>query len=313
MGDPSIADRLSLRLLSCLILSLRPKASNRKVREESQNANQDCGPVFLHFSRLSSPIFATGRSHASGSGWVRSESAPELGRSSASQFAEDPGKVALIGEAALGGNDHERPLRIVQQFARGPHLQALPIFPRRSLLNFAKDSRQVDGMHSGFAGQIAHAKRFTESFVQAVFHAAKPARRSLFWEFKSRNGSQHFENMSLHHKRVGRSRLERGVQAKAGPEHISGAAIERSVPGQPNVQMPQVRFAQLNGEKRRAAGSNQSRMCGSRRIENGGKRPQLIESAAVAFEIIALEHHRDIGEFMLMPGQVAGRWLSQLG
>jgi len=55
MGDPSIADRLSLRLLSCLILSLRPKASNRKVREESQNANQDCGPVFLRFSRLSSP------------------------------------------------------------------------------------------------------------------------------------------------------------------------------------------------------------------------------------------------------------------
>src|ERR1700728_2770415 len=185
MGDPSIADRLSLRLLSCLILSLRPKASNRKVREESQNANQDCGPVFLHFSRLSSPIFATGRSHASGSGWVRSESAPELGRSSASQFAEDPGKVALIGEAALGGNDHERPLRIVQQFARGPHLQA-------------------------------------------VFHAAKPALRSLFWEFKSRNGSQHFENMSLHHKRVGRSRLERGVQAKAGPEHQSKGDFGRS-------------------------------------------------------------------------------------
>jgi hypothetical protein len=27
--------------------------------------------------------------------------------------------VAPIGKAALGGNDHERPLRIVQQFAHG--------------------------------------------------------------------------------------------------------------------------------------------------------------------------------------------------
>jgi hypothetical protein len=44
---------------------------------------------------------------------------PELGRSSASQFAQDPGKVAPIGKAALGGNDHERPLRIVQRFAHG--------------------------------------------------------------------------------------------------------------------------------------------------------------------------------------------------
>jgi hypothetical protein len=39
---------------------------------------------------------------------VRSESTPEPGRSGASQFAEDPGKVALIGKAVLGGNDHER-------------------------------------------------------------------------------------------------------------------------------------------------------------------------------------------------------------
>jgi hypothetical protein len=109
---------------------------------------------------------------------VRSESAPELGRSAASKFAEDPGKVALIGEAALGGNDHERPLRIVQQFARGSHLHSLP----PEFLNLAKDSRQVDAIHSGFTGQVAHAERLTESFVQVVFHAAKPALRSLFWD-----------------------------------------------------------------------------------------------------------------------------------
>jgi hypothetical protein len=113
---------------------------------------------------------------------VRSESAPELGRSGASQFAEHAGKVALIAEAALGGNDHERPLRIVQQFARGSYLQALLIFPRSSFLNLAKDSRQVDAIHSGFTGQVAHAERLTESFVQVVFHAAKPALPSLFWD-----------------------------------------------------------------------------------------------------------------------------------
>ena len=67
------------------------------------------------------------------------------------------------------------------QFARGSYLQALLIFPRSSFLNFAKDSRQVDGMHSSCPGQVAHAKRFTESFVQVVFRAVKPARRSLFW------------------------------------------------------------------------------------------------------------------------------------
>jgi len=49
------------------------------------------------------------------------------------------------------------------------NLQALLIFP---FLNLAKDS-----------GQVAHAERLTESFVQVVFHAAKPARRSLFWGF----------------------------------------------------------------------------------------------------------------------------------
>jgi hypothetical protein len=38
-------------------------------------------------------------------------------------------------------------------------------------------------MHSGFTDQVAHAERLTESFVQVVFHAAKPARRSLFWRF----------------------------------------------------------------------------------------------------------------------------------
>jgi hypothetical protein len=36
-------------------------------------------------------------------------------------------------------------------------------------------------MHSSCPGQVAHAKRFTESFVQVVFRAVKPARRSLFW------------------------------------------------------------------------------------------------------------------------------------
>jgi hypothetical protein len=38
-----------------------------------------------------------------------------------------------------------------------------------------------------------------------------------------------------------------------------------------------------------------------------------IESAAVPFEIIALQHHPEVGGFMLMPGHVAGRRLSQLG
>jgi uncharacterized protein (DUF58 family) len=54
-------------------------------------------------------------------------------------------------------------------------------------------------MHSGFTGQVAHAVRLTESFVQVVFRAGKPARRTLFWGFKSGNGSQHLENMSSHH------------------------------------------------------------------------------------------------------------------
>jgi hypothetical protein len=69
---------------------------------------------------------------------VRSESAPELGQSGASQFAGDPGKVALIGDAALGGNDHERPLRIVQRFAGGSYLQALLIFPGVRFSNLRK-------------------------------------------------------------------------------------------------------------------------------------------------------------------------------
>jgi hypothetical protein len=94
---------------------------------------------------------------------------------------------------------------------------------------------------------------------------------------------------------------------------MSPPPIERGARGKPNVQMPQVCWTQLNGEKRRAAGSDQGRMCGSRRIEDGRKRPQLIESAAVPFEIIALQHHPEVGEFMLMPGDVAGRRLSQLG
>jgi hypothetical protein len=157
--------------------------------------------------------------------------------------------MALIGEAALGSDNCERPLGVRQQFARGPHLQALPIFARSSILKLAKDPCQVYGMHSGFPGQVAHPQRFVKPLMQKFFHAAKPPRRSPIWRFESGDGSQYFEHMTFQngvaeiarqHLRAGGLRLESRVQAKSGPEHGSGAAIESGAPGQADSQVPQV-------------------------------------------------------------------------
>jgi hypothetical protein len=54
-------------------------------------------------------------------------------------------------------------------------------------------------------------------------------------------------------------------------------------------------------------------MRGSRGIEDGGKGPQLIEPAAIAFEIIAAQHDGDVRQFVLVAGYAARTWLLQFG
>jgi hypothetical protein len=64
--------------------------------------------------------------------------------------------MALIGEAAFGGDGGKRPLRVSEQLASSAQLQPLLVLSRRLLFETAKRSREVNGMHSGFASEIAH-------------------------------------------------------------------------------------------------------------------------------------------------------------
>jgi len=41
-------------------------------------------------------------------------------------------------------------------------------------------------------------------------------------------------------------------------------------------------------------------MCGSDRIKDRGERAETLQPATLAFEVVALEHNRDVGEFVLM-------------
>ena len=130
--------------------------------------------------------------------------------------------MALIGEAALGGDGRERPLGIAQQFTGGAHLEAMLVISRSSFLDLAEDTGQVHGMNSRFAGQVAHAEAVPESVMQPILDPAKPARDGLFrgllfGRSQGGNRSQHFEDVGLKHQWVRGLRLEPGVQAQAGP------------------------------------------------------------------------------------------------
>ncbi len=91
---------------------------------------------------------------------------------------EDAGEVALVGEAAFGGDHSKRPLRLSQQLAGGSDLQALLIVAGGTILQLAKDAGQMDGMDSGVTGQVAHPQGLAEIFVQSLLHAPEPARAS---------------------------------------------------------------------------------------------------------------------------------------
>ena len=49
------------------------------------------------------------------------------------------------------------------------------------------------------------------------------------------------------------------------------------------------------------------------RIEDGGERPQFIELAAIAFQVVAVQHDCDVGQFVLVPGHAARAGLPQFG
>jgi hypothetical protein len=52
---------------------------------------------------------------------------------------------------------------------------------------------------------------------------------------------------------------------------------------------------------------------GSRRIEDRHKGPQFFELAVIAFEIVAVQHDRDVRQFMLVAGYAARTRLPQFG
>src|SRR5579872_97708 len=184
---------------------------------------------------------------ASESRCVRDDRLTKARWSRADHAAEDAGEVALIGEAALDGDGGEWPLGIAQQFAGGSHLQALLVFAGRAILDLAEDARQVDGMNSSFVRQVAHAKAVAEALVQMLFHAAKPARGGLLGRFEFGDGPDQFEDKRVEHQRIGGLRLERRVEAKAGPKDGSRTAIEGALPRQAalDFQFAQLRLAQL--------------------------------------------------------------------
>src|SRR5450631_192503 len=75
---------------------------------------------------------------SSGSERIRRHCFAESRRRGSGHPAEHAGEVALVGEAAFGGDDGEGPLRVAQKFAGGSDLQALLVVAGGTILQLTK-------------------------------------------------------------------------------------------------------------------------------------------------------------------------------
>ena len=128
----------------------------------------------------------------------RANGLTEPSGSNPSESTEDPSEMALVGEAAVGGDGGERPVRLAQPFAGGTDLHAMPVLAGCLAFDPAEYAGQVDGMDSGFAGQVAYAKRDAEFVAKTVLDSAKPERRVRFGPLEAGERAEEFEKVSFH-------------------------------------------------------------------------------------------------------------------
>ena len=208
--------------------------------------------------------------------------------------------MALVSETAFGGDRGQRPVWIAQQIAGGAHLQSLLVFARSPSLEAAEDASHVNGMNSSFAGEIADAQGLAESFVQPLLDPAKPARDAPFRR-RCRRGiefadsSHHFDQDGIEKQRISGLLFECGIQSDAGPEEGSEAAIASRAVRHSQVDGAHGLAAKFNGEEPGSSRANLGGMSGADGIEGGCERMQFVEVAAISFQVVALEHDRDVG------------------
>jgi len=94
--------------------------------------------------------------------------------------------------------------------------------------------------------------------------------------------------------------LERREEPKSGPEHGSGTTIDRGLFWQAKIKFTHTLVAKLNGEQSCARGADYGGMCSSHGIKNRSERTEFLQPAAVAFQVVAIEHNRDIGQLVLV-------------
>ena len=108
--------------------------------------------------------------------------------------------------------------------------------------------------------------------------------------------------MPFQQQRVDPMILESGEEPESGPEHGSDAAVAGGLLGQPEIEPAETLLVELDGEQGRPCRADDRGMSRADRIENRSKRTKFIESAVIAFHVLAIKHDRYISQCVLMAG-----------
>lgn len=225
--------------------------------------------------------------------------------------------MALIGEARGKAEVRERGFEREHLFASGADAKPVDVFTDAFSNAAAEDTRKMNGMNAGFAGQFVESEPAAMFGFQFVEDASEPrwgvpasgARRA-------RGDRKHFREKSFHREFVGNSAgrdLAEQLHAEpkerttadvfAGGIESGGAFGEPLLPPRANLDFKQPYAARTDFVLMRDAGW----------AKHDGERAELGILPAVAFAVMAVKKQGEEGEVVGVHGQLARSGVTQIG